>query len=256
MYKKNKQAGNKQIFLFLSILTCAASWPVMAKDAVPVPEAVTELGTRIFPHGLDSAGAAPIKGLFAITSGTKIIYVSGDGKYAMEGELFDMRNGENLTEKQKDLVRAKMLGALDERDMIRFSPDDTRHTITVFTDVDCGYCRKLHSEIPMLHDAGIAVRYLGFPRAGPGSETYEKMVSIWCAKDRRKAMTDAKAGKKIPGRQCKNPLQEHVDAGRRFGVRGTPAIVLEDGSLISGYLPAARLRELLEKMPENTTPGG
>lgn len=235
----------------LSIISIAMLWlsmPPVGKNArAEVPEAVLETGKRIFPQGADSISETPIRGLFEVTSETTVLYVSEEGKFAIEGDIFDLTDGKNLTEERRNRARAKAIDGLAEQNMITFAPDEARHTISVFTDVDCGYCRKLHREIPALQRAGIRVRYLAFPRAGVSSDTYKTMVSVWCAGDRQKAMTNAKSGKPVPGRQCAHPLAEHLDIGRRIGVRGTPAIVLEDGTLISGYLPAARLRDVLEK---------
>ncbi|MBT8419615.1 MAG: DsbC family protein [Gammaproteobacteria bacterium] len=239
--------SNKRLPLILLI---AMLWPPMVlseKNPTDIPDAVIETGKRIFPNGVDSTDETPIQGLFEMASGTTVIYVSKDGKFAVEGDVFDLEEGENLTERKRNLARKEIIANIDEKDMITFTPEDTRHTITVFTDVDCGYCRKLHNEVSALNKAGIKVRYLGFPRAGPSSDTYKTMVSVWCADDRRKAMTNAKKGEPVPNKQCAHPLDRHIGLGGQVGVRGTPAIALEDGTLISGYLPAARLQDALEK---------
>nr|VFJ66747.1 MAG: Thiol:disulfide interchange protein DsbC [Candidatus Kentron sp. DK] len=243
---KNSLGG---CFFPIILSAMLASWlplSVMGQDTA-TPQPVEKLAGDIFPHGVDSTGDTPIPGLFEIVSGTTVVYVSGNGRFVIEGDIFDLEDGKNLTEKKRNLARKEIIDSVDEKSLIVFAPDNARHTITVFTDVDCGYCRKLHKEVNLLNEAGIAVRYLGFPRAGPDSGTYGKMAAVWCAKDRKKAMTDAKNGKPVPASQCDHPLDEHLAIGRKIGVRGTPAILLEDGSLISGYLPAARLRKVLEK---------
>ncbi|VFM96564.1 MAG: thiol:disulfide interchange protein DsbC [Candidatus Kentron sp. G] len=236
----------KPLFLFISIVILCATAPAMGKDTT-APKPVIERSKEIFSHGADSFAESPIQGLFQVTSGITVIYISADGKFAIEGDIFDLENEENLTERKRNRARMDAIDSLGEKDMIVFAPGDVRHTITVFTDVDCGYCRKLHNEVPILKDTGIKVRYLGFPRAGPSSDTYSTMVSVWCADDREKAMTDAKKGNLIPAKQCTHPLKEHLALGKRIGVRGTPAIVLEDGTLISGYVPAIHLQDILEK---------
>jgi thiol:disulfide interchange protein DsbC len=111
-----------------------------------------------------------------------------------------------------------------------------RHTITVFTDVECGYCRKLHSEIAQLNDRGVQVRYLAYPRAGPGTDDWAKMEAVWCSTDRKKAITDAKAGKAIKAAQCSTPIAKQYKLGEQLGVRGTPAIFTDSGEYIGGYL--------------------
>jgi thiol:disulfide interchange protein DsbC len=127
-----------------------------------------------------------------------------------------------------------------------FAPDKPKHTVTVFTDIDCGYCRKLHREIDGYLKAGIRVRYLFFPRAGLGSESFNEAVSVWCAADRQQAMTDAKAGKPIEAKTCENPVIDHMQLGESLQISGTPAIVLESGDLVPGYVPAERLAAMLQ----------
>jgi thiol:disulfide interchange protein DsbC len=120
----------------------------------------------------------------------------------------------------------------------------------VFTDIDCGYCRKLHSQIKDYDRQGIQIRYLFYPRAGMDSESARKAEAVWCAKDRHQAMSDAKRGKSVSYRRCDNPVREHYLLGQAVGVTGTPALVLENGELIPGYIPPNRLRRLLdEKFP-------
>jgi len=142
---------------------------------------------------------------------------------------------------------------LGEDSMIIFSPKNgkVKHTITVFTDIDCGYCRKLHSAIDEYNELGIRVRYLAYPRAGIGSASYDKAVAVWCAKDRKKAMTQAKNNQSVNSGKCANPVAEHFEMGSKIGVRGTPALVLESGQLVPGYVPPQRLAAILEKDAAN-----
>nr|VFK81163.1 MAG: thiol:disulfide interchange protein DsbC [Candidatus Kentron sp. SD] len=232
--------------LAMSVLGSSAS---MAEKDFPLkpPAPVLQAAERIFAGGASSITPSPIPGLYETTSKMEILYISQDGKFAIQGDLVDLEKKENLTERRRNHARANAVDSLGEDSMIVFAPDDTRHTITVFTDVDCSYCRKLHGEVSELNSFGIAVRYLAFPRAGVPSGTYDTMVSVWCAKDRQKAMTDAKTGKAVPNKQCANPVEEHFALGAKVGIRGTPAIILEDGTLVSGYLPASRLRGIFEE---------
>jgi thiol:disulfide interchange protein DsbC len=135
--------------------------------------------------------------------------------------------------------------------MIVFSPASPKHTITVFTDIDCTYCRRLHNEVKQLNDLGVKVRYMAFPRAGAGSEPFSKAVSVWCAEDRQQAITDAKAGQPVPTKNCANPVQAQYEVGQTIGVRGTPAIILENGRMLPGYVPAP---ELVQQLDEDKTP--
>lgn len=125
--------------------------------------------------------------------------------------------------------------------MIIFPAKNAKHTITIFTDIDCGYCRKLHSEVSRYTDAGITVRYLFFPRSGPNTESYFKAVSVWCADDRNQALTDAKLNNKVINKTCENPIDKHMQLAQAFGVNGTPAIIADDGTMVPGFVPAKEL---------------
>lgn len=131
--------------------------------------------------------------------------------------------------------------------MIVYAPKQVKHTVTIFTDIDCPYCRKLHKEMQSYLDAGIEVRYLAFPRAGAGSESYKKAVSVWCAKNREEAMTRAKRGETVKSESCKHPVDRHLALVQRLGVNATPTIFLENGRRIPGYVPAQRLLQILEQ---------
>ncbi len=203
-----------------------------------------------------SVRPAPIKGLYEAAMGEDIFYITADGRYLVMGNIFDLKTRSNLTSKRRDELqqarnpeRKKAIDALNEKDMVVFAPEgETKYTINVFTDVDCGYCAKIHREVPKLNEAGVKVRYLAFPRAGVGSKTYKKMASVWCAEDKQKAMTDAKARRKVTEAKCNNPIEDQYKLGQELGVSGTPALVLSNGELVPGYMPADRLISRLEKM--------
>lgn len=190
--------------------------------------------------------ASPVNGLYEVLLGMQVIYVSADGRFLLQGEIMDLGNRENITKPRENTLKAEALSKVGEENMVIFGDPGLKHTITVFTDIDCGYCRKLHSEIQAYNDAGIRVRYMFFPRAGVDSDSYNKAVSVWCSDKRNEAMTDAKAGKEIPKKDCTNPVKEHLALGEDMGVTGTPAIVLNDGELLPGYVPAARLAPALD----------
>lgn len=192
----------------------------------------------------------PIPGLYEVMLGAKVFYVSADGRYLIQGKMVDLETGQDLTEAKVSTARKRAVDAVGEENMIIFGPDNARHTITVFTDIECGYCRKLHSQIDDYGRQGIRIRYLFYPRAGLDSEAARKAVAVWCADDRHEAMGRAKQGKEVEYRECENPVKEHYMLGQTVGVTGTPALVLENGELIPGYIPPKRLRRILdEKFP-------
>lgn len=192
---------------------------------------------------------SPIEGLYEVEVNTgELIFTSASGNHFMLGNLFEIQGNRfvNLSEQRKKGQRAETLKVLNKDDMVIFSPKgEVKATVYAFTDVDCGYCRKMHSEMAEYNDLGIEMRYLAFPRAGVGSKTYRDMVSVWCADDRQQAMTLSKAGRTIGARECDNPVAAQYALGQDFGVTGTPALVFEDGSLMPGYVPAAKLASYL-----------
>jgi len=190
---------------------------------------------------------APLSGMWEAAFGPHIFYLSADGRHLLRGEILEVATRENLTRPARNAARREAVDGLGEQSMIVFAPERAQHTVTVFTDVDCGYCAKLHSEMQSYLDAGIRVRYVAFPRAGVGSPTYDTMVSVWCADDPHAAMTRAKAREPVQPMSCPNPVARHYEMGQMVGVRGTPTIVLETGDVVPGYLPASRLREAIEQ---------
>ena len=189
----------------------------------------------------------------AIVSG-QVVYVSNDGKYLLQGTLYDIKARRDLGEEAMKALRVELMRDMPLADRIVFAPKDPKYTVTVFTDVECGYCRKLHSEIDEINKQGIAVQYVAFPRMGLASEDYKKMVSVWCAADPRKALTDAKNDRPVPARECKNPVALEYKLGQRMGLTGTPMILAPDGTTLGGYLPPAALRAALDKLAAGDTP--
>jgi thiol:disulfide interchange protein DsbC len=197
---------------------------------------------------VDSVKPAPIKGWMEATLGGQIIYFSDDGKYLLQGALVETATRRNLTEDAQAVVRLTELKSIQKKDMIIFPAKGApKHVVKVFTDIDCGYCRKMHNEMKQYNDLGIEVQYLFFPRAGIPSESSRKAIAVFCAKDQRKAMTDAKNNIDPGNATCVNPIESDYNMGQRMGVNGTPAMLLEDGTMMPGYLPAAQLLVELDK---------
>jgi len=185
---------------------------------------------------------SPLPGLYEVTFGTHVAFVSADGKYMLMGDLIDVDSRKNLTAERRTALILKAIDAEGEANMIVFAPEHgVKRTLTVFSDVDCPYCARLHQEIPALTRAGVKVRYLLFPRAGVGSESYKRSIAVWCAKDRAHAVGVAMSGGQLVMKTCPNPVDAHLQLGADVGVEGTPTLVLDDGRIIPGYVPAPEL---------------
>jgi thiol:disulfide interchange protein DsbC len=217
-------------------------------------EAATIRGAlaKIIPdHKVTSVRPTPIDGLYQVDVGPQVMFVTGDGRYLIDGAVIDLKTREDISAKAEADARRRAMESVGEDNMVVFSSPTPKHQVTVFTDIDCGYCRKLHSQIADYESEGITVRYMFYPRSGIDSPSYKKAVSVWCADDQRTAMTEAKNGKPIPEKTCSNPVKRHMELGEMMGIRGTPAIVLENGDMVPGYVEPKRLALLLENGASN-----
>ena len=225
----------------------ALAMPVwVAAETIPTPVR-TFVQAFVGEAGQGAVRATAVPNLYEVRLGDQFVYVTGDAKFFLHGDLYETRGQRNLTESSRREVRRDIVDAIDPQTYIVFESSQPKHTVTVFTDVDCPYCAKFHLEVPDLNALGVRVRYAAWPRSPEGTESFARSVSVWCAKDRHRAMTDAKAGRTIAHAECDNPVQRHFDAGRRLGVRGTPTIVTESGDTIGGYVPYRDLVEMLEQ---------
>ena len=202
-------------------------------------------GTRI-----EDLQPSQIPGLYEFTQGVEVSYLTADGKYFVDGSIYDMNTHQNLSEERRNQARSKLLATLPESQLIIFSPKSPQYTVTVFTDLDCAYCRQLHSEIGELNKLGVRVRYAAFPRTGPNTDSWRKAQAVWCAQDRQTALTQAKRGTAVDtGKLCGNdPVAREYQMGEALGVRGTPALFTDNGDFISGYLPPADLVRYLKDL--------
>ena len=242
----------KQFLIMISALYLASiNFAVADTAEAEVQERIKQSLAVLLPGVVpDSISKTPLNGLYEIVFGPRLVYMSGDGKYLVQGSILDLETRENLTEPRLLEAKAAAIKNVGEANMIVYSPPEgvaRKHQVNIFTDIDCGYCRKLHSQMADYNKAGIEIRYLFYPRAGVGSESYTKAVQVWCADDRHAAMDAAKAGKPLDSKtDCTNPVEDHMLLGSLIGVTGTPAMVLSDGQLIPGYVPPDRLLSALD----------
>ena len=203
--------------------------------------------TDVFPDvEVTRIKPSPIPGLYEVMLGTEMIYLSEDGRYILQGDLIDLGEKINLSEQEREAARKRVLESIPASETIDFVPDAAQHTVYVFTDITCGYCQLFHRDMAELNGRGVAVRYLAFPRAGVDSESFREMESVWCAADPNEAMTLAKGGRPVKPAQCDNPVQRQYELGQTLGVRGTPAIYLENGREMPGYIPPDELVQALQ----------
>lgn len=238
--------------LSLGLGLAACAQPAPSAPAATTTPAANEAAVRATLTGalpgaeIRRLRPAPIAGFTEAVVAGRVFYVSNDGRYIVDGAVIDMRERRNITDAAMDDIRVEGLKAIPTAQRIVFAPRDPKYTVTVFTDIDCGYCRMLHQHVAEYNALGIAVEYLFFPRAGEGSESWAKAESVWCAKDPRQAMTDAKGGQTLPAATCDSPVGAEYALGQDVGVNSTPAVFAENGAQLGGYLEPARLLAALQ----------
>lgn len=231
--------------LAASVLALGLAATAAAEDGSRATQAMRTLVPEM---PIESVQAAPFDGFREIIVNGNVFYVSDDGKYLIQGMLLDIETRTDLTESRKAGLRLGIMKNAPEAERIIFPAKDKKYTVAVFTDIDCGYCRKLHEEVPQYNALGIEVQYLWYPRAGVGSDSFRKAVAVWCDKDQQGAMTQAKAGVDPGNRSCTNPIEAQYNLGRKAGVNSTPSLVFENGQLAPGYLPPEQLLQRLQQM--------
>lgn len=235
------------LLLTLSTAPLLAASPQASEDDADIDRIRTML-THIIPGAQpDAIAPAPLPDFYEVSYGAEVFYVHRDGRYLLQGDLYDLENSANLTENRRSTARHKLIAAIADDTKIIFKGEKTRYIVDVYTDVDCTFCRKLHREISDYTDLGIEIRYLSYPRSGKDTSSYYKAISVWCADDRKQALTAAKQGKRLEKRSCPNPVDEHMHVADELGITGTPTLILADGSVIPGYVPAPQLLQMLEQ---------
>ena len=218
--------------------------PAVAEDPpAKVLAALEKIVPGIAP---DRIQLSVLPGLYEVSFGPSIVYLSADGRYLIQGDLIELDSGKNHTRDRRREHRRERMATVKEKDMVVFGPENAKHTVDVFTDIDCPYCVRLHNQMAEYNRLGIRIRYLAFPRAGVSSSSYDKWVSVWCSGNKQIAMSKAKNGSRIPKKKCDNPVEMQFALGRAVGVRGTPSLILENGQLVPGYVQPLELLEILE----------
>jgi thiol:disulfide interchange protein DsbC len=222
--------------------TAPAASPTVSAPAMSAADPRVAIAAKMQGVKAEDLHATPIPGIYELLRAGDAAYVSTDGKYAIIGDLYETGSNKDLTENRRRDLRLKLLAAIPEAQMVVFGPLNAKHTITVFTDMDCAYCRKLHSQISAYNRLGIKVRYIAYPRSGPNTASWSKAEQVWCAADRKTALTEAKLGKTLPNKICPdNPVAKEYDLGQQFNLQGTPTLILGNGEMVAGYLAPADL---------------
>lgn len=233
----------RQFVIGLAVLTVVGT--AQAADS-GLAKVKAQLEKNIPGVEIGDVSETPIPGLYETIINKQLIYLTGDGHYMVRGDIYDRQTSTNLSELSRNKIRLQVLKGIDDDQTIVFGPKKAKHSLTVFTDTSCGYCRKLHQdEVPKLNEKGVKVRYILFPRGGMDSPGYKELQSVWCADNPQEALTKAKQGESIPEKACDNPIAENMELAHTFGLRGTPLIVTDSGELINGYRPAEQLLEIL-----------
>ena len=243
----------KKISAVIAVVTALSfSGPVVAAEAqISEKQALANIKARlktVAPEVKDAAvKKSPVPGVYEVILDLRQYYITADGRYLIPDGIVDLDSEGELSKANLNKAIANSVTAVGDANMVIFGKKKAKHTVTVFTDIDCGYCRKLHSEMAGYNKEGIRIRYLFYPRAGMVSPSYQKAVAVWCDENRNKAMTQAKAGEELKPVDCDNPVQDHMLLGKRIGISGTPAMILENGEVLPGYVPPKKLAAFLNE---------
>jgi thiol:disulfide interchange protein DsbC len=246
-----KALSNFRLFIAaIAALTVFAAVPATAQEVDAELEQVRQKVNEMFQViNPEDVNPSPVDGWYTIHRGSVIAYVSADGRYLLQGDLIDLDQNINLSEAVRNDSRRDLMSAIPDEDVISFSPAEVKYSVSIFTDVDCTYCRRLHSQIDEYLAYGIEIRYLMYPRNGPTSPAWATAEEVWCSTDRNGALTAAKADRNFASTNCDaSIIDHHYQLGQEVGLSGTPAIVLNDGTLISGYLPPDQLKARLDQL--------
>ncbi len=240
--QKTKKLARQSIIAgmvtMIAVSAAMVSSTTMAKSTPELDSALEKLMPGTKPSSVEESA---LPGLYEVSYGSTVFYFNKDASLMFRGDIIDVEKRINLTEKKRGDARGKLLAAMDESQMIVYPAENEKAKVTVFTDIDCPYCVKLHREMADYNAEGITIRYMAYPRSGLGTRSYQKAVNVWCADDPAKAMGDAKEGKAIAKKDCNDPVAQQFQLGQALGVEGTPAMFLEDGTSLPGYMPAKRL---------------
>ena len=235
----------------LLAISLSGSEPLLAADDAELNEVRAKIDAMFPEIAAENVNVSPVEGWYTVQKGSIVAYVSADGRYLLQGDLIDLDQQVNLSEQARTDARRKVMSSVTDDQVISFSPAEVKHSITVFTDVDCTYCRKLHSQIDEYLAQGIEIRYLLYPRNGPASRSWSTSEEVWCARDRNHALTAAKLDRDFESQKCDaSAITEHYLLGQSVGLSGTPALVFEDGTLVSGYLSPSTLASRLLLMQQ------
>ena len=238
-------------FRLLSTLFAASLFAGVAQAETAAPAKTDPRAAIVQKVGggikLEDVRMSPVSGVYEVTRDSEISYLSSDGRYAILGDMIDLDSDDNISEARRRGIRARIIETVPENEMLVFSPKDPKYTITVFTDIDCGYCRRLHSQIAEYNRLGIRVRYLFFPRTGPDTDSWHKAESVWCSSNRNDALTRAKNGEDLKAPKCPTEIiKRDYELGQKLSVEGTPAIFLASGEMLPGYAPPGQLAKYLK----------
>lgn len=237
----------KSYFLLLA-LGLMGSGSLFAANDASLEEVRAKMDAMFEEIGPENISLSPVDGWYTVQKGSIVAYVSEDGRYLLQGDLIDLDQQVNLSERSRVKARKELISTVQDDQAILFSPTEIRYSVTVFTDIDCTYCRKLHSQIDDYLAHGIQIRYLLYPRNGPASRSWNTSEDVWCARDRNSALTAAKLDRDFETQNCDaSTITRHYMLGQDVGLNGTPAIVFDDGTLISGYLTPAALSSRLQQ---------
>lgn len=196
---------------------------------------------------IDEVQKTPVAGLWEVRIGTDILYTDAEGQYIIQGDVFDAKARQNLTQARIDKLTAFDVPNLPLKDAIAFKQGTGARKLVVFGDPNCGYCKRLERELASLPD--VTIYNFVYPVLGPDSDA--KSRAIWCSKDAMKTwrawMLDGVVPPRAMGRCDTAPIERTIAFGQKYRINGTPAIIFENGERVPGAMSGADLAKRLDE---------
>jgi thiol:disulfide interchange protein DsbC len=230
----------KKLYLAAAaLIACSAS---SAQVSIS-PEAVLQkLKTTFVNTPFTEVRATPISGIYEVLMGKDIAYTDATGRYFMFGNVMDMQTQRNLTQERRSEINKVDVSTLKLGDAIKTVKGDGKRVLYVFSDPECGYCKRLEPTLQQLNN--VTIYTFLFPILGEKSNKSAK--SVWCAADRNKAWGDymLRSGPLLQA-ECETPIQRNVALGTSLGITGTPTLISGSGRMQPGAIPLEKIEELL-----------
>ena len=205
-----------------------------------VPDSINDK----FPQTKGAKIEPAFSNFWSVVQGGEVVFISDDLKTLVSGTVMDIEKNRNMTQELADANKPKMnIADLDVRDAILVKAGGTKK-LYVFSDPDCPYCKQLEKTFDQLSNVSIYVFPMPLVSLHPNALNVSE--TLWCQKNAGAAWhAYLTTGAKPADQKCQNPIEKNINLAAKYQIRGTPAIIFEDGSIMPGAAPAQMIQDKL-----------